>query len=654
MTIANSFAAKLGVAFVAIAMALMMFAPAKAQTAEELQAQINSLMATINALQAQLGVTTTTSTSAYMFTRSLTVGAQGADVTALQTYLIAGGYSIPAGATGYFGSQTQAAVAAWQAANGVMPAVGYFGPLSQAKYSALMAAVVPTTPTTPTGTTTPATTLNGGESSIDNNYDNKPGDDTDLTEGQVDAPVADVNFDVKDGDIQINRMDVAVKTASGNTEKDPWDTFDSVSLWVDGDQIASMDAGSKSDWEKDQPATGDYRLRFTGLDQVFKEGDKATITIGVTLKSSIGNHSGTWTIFVPDNGIRGVDGAGIQEYTGDTTDTVSFDYAMKGNDDQIIVKTSTSNPAATTLSLKDNAKSDWTTVLAYDLDTKDSINDITLTTLPVGIVVSSSTIANLISDARLVVDGVTYTDWTYNTGTGAASHAQLDFNIDDNTTISAGDRITAQLQVKFNQLASGDEGTTIYATSSSNVIDATGADTLTSSQLSGAVTGETHTLRTEGAVLSNFSTTQTQVADANDSSKNTGSFTLKFDVTAFNTDLYIAKTALKSTVSATTTGANVKVLDSTGASVGAGTTTLALSSTASTDTTTGKFVVHEGETKSFTVSVTYDPATAGYYQAQLYAINFVTSNSGAASLVAVQQLALPTGSYLSGQVNVSN
>ncbi len=76
-----------------------------------------------------------------VFTGSLTIGASGAEVTCLQEYLISAGYSIPAGATGYFGTQTQSAVAAWQTAHNVAPAAGYFGPLSQATYATLMSAM---------------------------------------------------------------------------------------------------------------------------------------------------------------------------------------------------------------------------------------------------------------------------------------------------------------------------------------------------------------------------------------------------------------------------------------------------------------------------------------------------------------------------------
>ncbi len=62
--------------------------------------------------------------ASYTFSNNLTVGSTGADVSALQNALIAAGYSIPsissgAASTGYFGSQTKAAVQAYQSENGV-------------------------------------------------------------------------------------------------------------------------------------------------------------------------------------------------------------------------------------------------------------------------------------------------------------------------------------------------------------------------------------------------------------------------------------------------------------------------------------------------------------------------------------------------------
>jgi len=68
--------------------------------------------------------------------RDLTLNMSGDDVSKLQTLLMARGHAIAAGATGYFGSQTQAALRAYQSANGVSPATGYFGPITRAHMKA--------------------------------------------------------------------------------------------------------------------------------------------------------------------------------------------------------------------------------------------------------------------------------------------------------------------------------------------------------------------------------------------------------------------------------------------------------------------------------------------------------------------------------------
>ncbi len=64
--------------------------------------------------------------------RQLDVGARGDDVSALQTYLAADPSIYPEGlVTGYFGSLTSAAVARFQAQNGIDP-VGRVGPITLA------------------------------------------------------------------------------------------------------------------------------------------------------------------------------------------------------------------------------------------------------------------------------------------------------------------------------------------------------------------------------------------------------------------------------------------------------------------------------------------------------------------------------------------
>jgi hypothetical protein len=66
----------------------------------------------------------------YSFTKDLSIGARGTDVTALQQFLIDSGYAIPAGATGYFGAQTKTAVIAFQKTHNIVQ-TGSVGPLTR-------------------------------------------------------------------------------------------------------------------------------------------------------------------------------------------------------------------------------------------------------------------------------------------------------------------------------------------------------------------------------------------------------------------------------------------------------------------------------------------------------------------------------------------
>ena len=72
------------------------------------------------------------------FTRNLTLNAAGEDVRGLQRFLNAQGFTVAlsgAGSTGnettYFGTLTRQALARFQAAKGIAPAAGYFGPITR-------------------------------------------------------------------------------------------------------------------------------------------------------------------------------------------------------------------------------------------------------------------------------------------------------------------------------------------------------------------------------------------------------------------------------------------------------------------------------------------------------------------------------------------
>lgn len=141
-----------------------------AVTVSGLQVQVRGLLAQLQALQMQAGTSAPASVSGSAgpiasvgtgsacptFARSLSVGATGSDVTALQEFLSARGF-LGVSATGYFGPLTAAAVGKWQVQNAVTSSnnagFGVFGPLSRALFSRTCSGSVGSTGSSGSGTT---------------------------------------------------------------------------------------------------------------------------------------------------------------------------------------------------------------------------------------------------------------------------------------------------------------------------------------------------------------------------------------------------------------------------------------------------------------------------------------------------------------------
>ncbi len=171
--ITKSTSAKLAAGFVGFAMAVTAFVPslASADSASDLQAQINSLLATITSLQAQLSATQTNSaglTPGYMFNTNLTIGSTGPSVMNLQkilnmssdTRVALSGVGSSGMESSYFGALTRAAVVKFQLKYGISPAVGYVGPITRAKLNSMNSVVVVPP------VVTPGTTPQGGSLTV--------------------------------------------------------------------------------------------------------------------------------------------------------------------------------------------------------------------------------------------------------------------------------------------------------------------------------------------------------------------------------------------------------------------------------------------------------------------------------------------------------
>jgi hypothetical protein len=621
----------------AVALAVMPAGAARAQTTD-----IAALLAQIAALQAQLsGLQGGSSTGCYAFTADLTLGSSGAAVTALQNYLISTGhFSASVGATGYFGPITQSALAAWQAANGVSPASGYFGPISRAKYNSMC--------TPGSGDANDGDVSDedlGGEADLTDFQALNDPDNEDVAEGDEEHAVFGFEFDVEDANAVVERVDVVFEGQDVAKSVEPWDYIEELTLWFDDEAVASVAADDEDDWDDDADddadSLDDYQIRFKDFDVLVEEGTTPEFFVAVTLQSNIDSDDldQEFDVWVPDDGLRAIDGEDITHEVGDDTETSTFSAEEVGADQELTVREGDDNPDATTVAVDEDNTSDEFMLLGFELEAEDADVDINELSATITIISASttatSTYSDVVADIWLELDGDVFSDDTVGSaittwnGTNPESEVSVTFDVDGDITIEDGDTILGGVFVEFKQQDGNyEEGDQISADVDSDEIDAEGPDDdLAAGQLSGSVTGEEHTLRISGAFLTADSDDFSVTSDENDDATTTddeATFVIVFDVTAFEEDLFVEKTAERGAADGSPAdGVNYIIETSDGTATTTGSVSAALSSTA--DTVSGFFKVNEGDTETFTLTVVLDPDLTAFYQLQLDSLNFATT-----------------------------
>jgi peptidoglycan hydrolase-like protein with peptidoglycan-binding domain len=626
MTLTQTFASKTLVAFVATAMVFSMFASAanaQTQTAEDLQKTIAALEAQIKALSATPAAPATG--SAYTFTRPLTLGSTGADVTALQTYLIGAGFAIPAGATGYFGAQTQSAVAAWQTANGVMPAAGYFGPVSQAKYMALMAAVTPVTPgdeDEDEAEDEDAADLQG-EGTLDV-FEMDDANDTDIQEGAEDEVIAEITMEATDGDIEVDRMTFVLEgdDSTTNTENDPWDVFETITLWVDGDMIAEFDASDEDAYLDED--NGEFR--FSGLGLVLAEDEEVEVQVGATVVGSVDDAGvatkADWELTATDVRYFDADGVAEDDATTDELPTANatFEIVVEGDGEELKFAVSSANPKESDIIVDTDDITTGVTILEYTIEAEEG--DIELNTLFVKLT-TSTTSDKMLDEVTLDIDGEKFDTETTATTTGLVQTHE--FDIDGDVVVKDGDSVTVKVMIDFRaqEVSAGvnrySNGDTIMAEVTSVEVDATDAEgqtDITDAQLTGTASGETHTVIAAGLIDESIETSQ----DGGGTS-GLGTFTFEVELKAIEDTAYLATTSAASALNA---GPFRLSLVGTTA-----TTSYLVQSDATIEG--GYYRINEGATETFKITVSVDPVVSGSFYVVLDDVRFKLDTPGAAN-----------------------
>lgn len=631
------------VAGVTVAFAFAIAPVAQAQTVD-LQAQIDSLLATIAALQAQIAGGTTAGTSALSsFNTNLTIGSTGSDVSALQSYLETNGFLVmPVGvAKGYFGPLTKAAVAAWQSANGISPAVGYFGPISRANLNAMVATTP--TPTTPGTPGTPSALQGGAGSLSDVDYISKLSNE-EVGEGSDDVQVAGLEIEADDeSDIEITA--VALNFSEGTANRDFDRYADEVSIWFDGQEVARLDA---DDFKDDDSFDKTISL---GSGNVIRGGDTKNLVVAVSGVNNLdSNDEGeTWTLEFESIRFRDAQGAVITDSTtGDINDgtgrTFSFeDFASSSNIELRVTSGEESINDARSITVDADDDTDDVSLFSFNLEARGD-SDINIDDLPVTFTSVGAGVGEIINTAELWIDGDLIGSESVSSTTSTSRVILFD-SID--FTIDAGDKVAVVVKVDINDLGGAfTEGDTLSAAfgetetnlSTFDAEDEEGND-LVDADKTGSATSDAHTFYANGIAVSLVSVSSAR--SGQDSSTNdSGTFIIKYRVEALDGDVYVSDTATATTVTSITPDTTpsdqvIYRVDHAGTATVVGlsavTTFTKVTGTVTDSGVTNGVKITDGSVGEFTLTVTRTNSTANgvaaLFRTALKGITWATSDT---------------------------
>lgn len=310
--------------------------------------------------------------------------------------------------------------------------------------------------------------------------------------------------------------------------------------------------------------------------------------------------------------------------------------------EELSLSASAEDPDSMTVNVEKDQNSDWTNIFAFKLDSAESSVDINVNEITINVETGSAPFENVINDARLSVNGTVYEDFSVTNP--EMTSAALTFDLGTGTSIEVGEAATAILTVEFKPLNGNyAEGETISVNVSGSGIEAEGLDDIL---VEGSVVGETHVLRTAGVIIELESTSEHFIENSDaTTTDNEGEFQIEFEITAFESDFWIEKSAVRGT-GETTSGVTFVIEGSDGSTIEDGTYAAVLTSTA--DIEDNAFRVDEGETEHFALTVVFDPEISGFYTVQLYGVN-ASTNGG---LEVTQQRALPESDFETNPLSI--
>ena len=572
---------------------------------------------------------------AFAFVASATVtvppnlmqGSTGANVMAVQAI-------VGVTADGQFGPMTKAAVMAYQSAH-ALTADGVVGPATAAIMNATgvtyaagcsagtaysVTTGLPCTTTTSTvagctagamyssttgmpcsGGSTSSGALEGGAGSITlNDLSDFSGEEVGEDAEDVEVMAFEVEAD-DESDVEITSVKVEFYQETGADSQKLEDYAQSVSIWFNGDMVGEADA-------EDFSESSDYYSKSISLDNaIVRAGDTEEFSVAITSLSNLDSgdiDTDDWSADLIS--VRFTDGDGVTttedaDASGDDdagTFEKDFQFASFAAASDINLKFELNNDddainEAHVIDVDNSDDTENVEILSFTIEAEGD-SDVTLTELPITITTTGETDeAAIIINAHLMRDGEEIATEDVPTG-GAVVFEDLDETIDAGDT--AEFMITVDVQDTDGAL---DDGDTVKAEITTGNVDALEAEDESGEDLgtgdtSGSALGEASEMRDIGFnldfVSSSASVDTGEVLVISD----VGTFTLTFDVTPFDGDIYIDSTAPDLTGGATESDLNQ--------SSASGTLACNIVGISDYTTATNSFKVVEGDTGRFKIT----------------------------------------------------
>jgi len=669
MTITNNIVAKAAVAFVAVAMAFSLVAPA-AQAQDVSSMSLEQLIALVNSLQTQLsGTAAATGNCSYTFTRSLAQGATGADVMNLQKFLnmsadtmvAASGAGSNGMETSYYGPATAAAVSKFQTKYsadilvpvGLTSPTGYFGPSTMAKANAVCAGM---TGGTGTGTGSTSGNLEGGAGTLDETQFMSGLNNEEVGEGQEDVEVAGLEITPDNSDIALTAVKLTFDHAQGTEASGSATRFDKyadeVSLWLDGEEVARIDA---DEFSKD--STGIYSKTLTLKNAVIRDGDMGELVVAVSAANNIDSTDAgeEWGVKFASIRYQDAQGAYITDSTStdvNTYRTFSFEDFATASDQKFRVRSGDSSiNTARTIEISETAKTDGEAILSFNVEVEGD-SDMNLDVVIVDWAASNATTSGMVTAAQLYMDGdrVGSESISLSGTSGVITFDDLDIDLD------AGDTYEFEVRVDIAKTSAGYvSGSTFsidVASSTDWTVEDENGDTVASGKRTGSASSDDHKLVTEGANLALGTVSTKEVYNSTTPSASYGEFRMQVEVTSVGDTIWVKEGAASSTT--VTTGAGFSVVDSSGNIMngGSATTTASFSyvSGGTYNSANSSYEIGEGQTATFELVVTHNAEATGQFRVVLNSIGFGTTVAGTGSTTT----ASPSTDFRSGLQAISN